>query len=125
MATKQKILEIAEDARSQLDTSYGQCHPASKSLKKKLAEKTEANKDDIEIEEVRMNRSQTIRHYVVAYPTKNIDDVDAYGRVLIDITLDQYCTKFEEQGKVETSIGPKDNIPNVNFYESKEVSPYF
>lgn len=124
MSTKQELIEIAEQVRSTLDTSHGQCFPASKKLKKQLAKSTEVSKEDIEIEEVYMGPSATIRHYVVAYPASNVDDIETYGRVLIDITLDQYCDEFKNQGKVEVSLGPKSNIPDVNFYEVKDASPY-
>lgn len=124
MTTKQEILNIANKVRDNLSESYGQCFPASKELKNELAINTEADKSEIEIEEVRMGPAATIRHYVVAYPARKISDTDASGRILVDITLDQYCTEYEEQGKVETSIGPKSNIPDVNLYETKEASPY-
>lgn len=124
MPTKQDLISIAEEVRQTLDTSHGQCFPASKKLKKELASQTKASKDEIDIEEVRMGRSGTLRHYVVAYPASHIEDVDAYGRVLLDITLDQYCDEFKDQGKVEASIGPKSDIPDVNLYETKETAPY-
>ena len=71
-----------------------------------------------------MGEHGTLRHYVVAFPANHIEDCSALGRVIIDITLDQYCTEFEEQGLVETSIGTKDDIPNVCIFQTKKQSPY-
>lgn len=124
MTTKRELLSLAEQVRNTLDTSHGQCFPASKQLKKELAKNTDANKSEIDIEEVRMGQAGTLRHYVVAYPASQVNDVDTYGRVIIDITLDQYCDEFKEQGKVEATIGPKSDIPDINFYETKENAPY-
>lgn len=125
MPTRADLITIAESVRENVvDDPHGQCFPASKALKKRLISETPADADEVEIEEVLIGPHATIRHYVVSYPANKLSDVDTYGRVLLDITLDQYCTEFEEEGKVETSIGPKDEIPNVNFYQNKELSPY-
>lgn len=103
---------------------HGQCYPGSKALRNKLAQETPADKSEISIEEVRMGASGTIRHYVVAYPAQYYDDNSVYGRILIDITLDQYSKENETAGLVKTSIGSAENIPSVAIYENKQMSPY-
>lgn len=125
MVTREELIDIASSVReSEVDDPHGQCWPASKSLKKELIAQTDATKDEVEIEEVLMGSSATIRHYVVSFPASYVEDVDTYGRVILDITLDQYCTEFEEADKVETSIGARKDIPAVNFYPTKELAPY-
>ena len=124
MTTLEKLHGIAETTRKDISDVHGQCYPASKKLREKLASETMAKKSDIEIEEVRMGEHGTLRHYVVAFPANHIEDCSALGRVLIDITLDQYCAEYEEQGLVETSIGTKDDIPNVCIFQTKQQSPY-
>lgn len=121
--TVEKLLEIAQEVRNSFDEIHGQCYSASKQLMDALASQTAAEADAIGIEEVRVGSSGTIRHYVVAYPARNIG-IDAQGRVLIDITLDQYCIEFEDEGLVKTSLGPRESIPEVNFYRTKSESPY-
>jgi len=123
--TKQEILQISEAVRDDcVDDPTGQCYPASKTLCEKLVSQTTASESEVEVEEVLVGPSATIRHYVVSYPAKYIDDVDVYGRVLIDITLDQYSTENEAEGNVNTSLGPEDTIPEVLFYPTKEAAPY-
>jgi len=123
--TRDELLDIARQVRDkEVDEAYGQCFPASKKLSKELASKTPASEDEVEIEEVLVGPSATIRHYVVAYPASYISDLDVYGRVLIDITLDQYSNENEDSGKVKTSLGPEEKLPEVVLYSTKEQSPY-
>lgn len=122
--TRDELIAIAETVRErEVDEAHGQCFPASKALCKELVAETPANDDEVEVEEVLVGPSATIRHYVASYPAKYLDD-DVYGRVLIDITLDQYSTENEDAGKVKTSLGPASNIPSVVLYDTKEQAPY-
>lgn len=122
--TREELLSIAKRVRkNDIDNSHGQCYPASKTLAKKLAKETPASSLEIEVEEVLVGPSATIRHYVVAFPAEYLDD-SVYGRVLIDITLDQYSTENEEQGKVKTSFGLANSLPKAVLYDTKEQSPY-
>lgn len=122
--TLEEVQDIAQSVRESLESVHGQCYPASKTLCEELVSQTPAESESVEIEEVRVGKRGTIRHYVVAYPAKLVSDSDADGRILIDVTLDQYCTEFEEAGRVKTSLGPRDSIPDVNIYESKGAAPY-
>lgn len=125
MPTLDELESVAKAVREdEVDDPHGQCFPASKALRKRLVSEFGIGKNDLSIEEVRMGPSATRRHYVVAFPASEVSDSSASGRILIDITLDQYCTEYEEAGKVETSIGPKDNIPSVVIYETKSQAPY-
>lgn len=122
--TLSELKEIATQVREEYSEVHGQCYPASKRLMKAYTSKLGVDKDEIEISEVRMGDAGTIRHYVVAFPARYVSDSPSMGRILIDITLDQYCNEYKEAGKVETSIGPKENIPNVLISESVQHSPY-
>lgn len=124
--TLKTLNEIGRNIRAETvgTDSLGQCYPASKSLCTRLVQETPAEDSEVEVEEVLVGPSATIRHYVVAYPAKYITDTDAYGRVIIDITLDQYSTENEENGDVQVSFGAKDDIPDVVIYEAKEQAPY-
>lgn len=122
--TKNELIETAENIRSKYPEVYGQCWVSSKELLKQYITEYNISKDDIEIEEVRMGKSATIRHYVVAFPAKEVSDTSAKGRILIDITLDQYCEENYDKEYVKTSLGKKEDIPSVVIYETKKESPY-
>lgn len=123
MVSKAVLHDIAKQVRQvAVDDPHGQCFPASKALRNKLAQETPADKSEIVIEEVRMGDLGTIRHYVVAYPAQHYDAESVHGRILIDITLDQYSKANEAAGLVDTSIA--DEIPSVAIYETKQQSPY-
>lgn len=125
MTSLSKIKDIAQQVRyEKVDEPYGQCFPASKALKKKLLEKFDVNREEVNIEEVMMGERATRRHYVVAFPACYVEDTSSKGRIIIDITLDQYCTEYEDAGKVKTSIGSKETIPEVVIYETKSQAPY-
>lgn len=122
MVSQHTLSQIAGDVRSEYPDPHGQCFPASKQLKKEFEK--ELNVTGITIEEVLMGPRATRRHYVVSFPASEVDDIDASGRILIDITLDQYCDEYKNEGKVKTSIGPKSEIPKVNIYPTKSHAPY-
>lgn len=123
--TREDLLDIARQVRdNEVDEAHGQCFPASRELSKELVSKTPASEDEVEVEEVLVGSSATIRHYVVAYPAAYVSNLDVYGRVLIDITLDQYSNENEDAGNVKTSLGPEENLPEVVLYRTKEQSPY-
>jgi hypothetical protein len=125
MVSLSEIKNIAQKVRDKkIDEPYGQCFPASKALKKRLLKEFNVDKEKINIEEVMMGKRATRRHYVVAFPAHYVEDTSSKGRILIDITLDQYCTEYEQAGKVKTSIGPKETIPKAVIYETKSQAPY-
>lgn len=123
MVTLEEIQTLAKSVRDEtVDNPVGQCYPASKAVIEKVVSETPATEDEVEIEEVFVGPSATIRHYVVAYPAEYISDTDAYGRILIDITLDQYTDEYKEAGDVKVSFG--ESIPEVLVFETKEQAPY-
>lgn len=124
MTTLEELKQLAVPVREKFENSYGQCYPDSKELRKKYISKLNISPKDIEIEEVRVGKSKTIRHYVVAFPADEVENADVYGRIIIDITLDQYCDQLEKEGKVNYSIGSKENIPDINIFLTKESAPY-
>lgn len=125
MVLKAELTNIARKVRENVvDSPHGKCFPASKELMKQLASDTEVSKQELSVEEVRLGDYGTIRHYVVSFPAKKIDDTTVSGRVLIDITLDQYCDEFKSNGLVEFSLGPQDSVPSVSIFETKISSPY-
>lgn len=124
MVTSEDLHRVAERVRQQYEESHGQCFPASKELRKQYISEFDISSDDIDIEEIRVGDAKTIRHYVVAFPAKEVEDMDVYGRVIIDITLDQYCDELKEEGTVKYSIGPRENIPRINIFPTKQSAPY-
>lgn len=122
--TLSELESVARRVRKNYSDVHGQCYPASKELLKTYASEFGIDRGDMEVIEVRMGDSGTIRHYVVAFPARRVSDSSAAGRIMVDITLDQYCDAYKESGKVETSIGPKSNIPNVIISETLQQSPY-
>ena len=122
MVTENELHQIATQVRANYPDTHGQCYPASKELKKTLERKLDVT--GLKIEEVLMGPHATRRHYVVAFPANKVEDINTHGRIIIDITLDQYCTEYEDAGKVETSIGPQSSIPEVNIYPTKSHAPY-
>lgn len=127
MVTSSTLIGIVEDVREDvLDNgeSYGQCFPVSKGAMNEISNQTEIDADEMKIEEVRMGRYQTIRHYVVSVPLKYIEDASGFGRGLLDGTLDQYCDEYESKGYVDISLGPKTELAPAYFFESKGEAAY-
>lgn len=121
MVTRGEIHTLGQQVRNSIKEPYGYCYPSSKQLQKKLKSQTEATMAEIRIEEVEVG---TEKHYVVAFPAKYVTDIDTNGRIIIDVTLDQYCTENVECGAVQTAIDSRDNIDPINIFPTKAEAPY-
>lgn len=124
MVTVLDLESIAFSVRDELDEVHGYCWPASKSLKKQLVLYTEAESHEVDIEEVLVGSSGR-RHYVVAYPARYVEEMDVDGRIIIDVTLDQYSDENLDAGLVEESVEDEIDLRPVYIFRTKADAPYY
>lgn len=124
MTTVLDLEAIAYSVREELDEVHGYCWPASKTLKKQLVIGTDAESHEVSIEEVLVG-SSGCRHYVVAYPARYVEDMDVDGRIIIDITLDQYSDENLDAGLVKESVEDKIDLRPVYIFRTKSDAPYY
>lgn len=60
-------------------------------------------------------------HYAVALPCDAVTDIEAdSGLLIVDATLDQFCTEQQDLGRVETAFGAYDDLPAVDIVRPDE-----
>lgn len=123
MVTVRDLESIAAAVRDDLSEIHGYCWPASNELQKQLATKTNADRSEISVEEVLVGTAGC-RHYVVAYPARYVEDLDASGRIIIDITLDQYSDANVADGLVKASVEDSIDLRPIYIFRQKSDAPY-
>lgn len=120
--TKQTVVSIATSVRESLPNIHGYCYPASNKISKRLQSNGIAT-DAVTVEQVYVG-DRTTRHYVVAVDASAIKNASFRGRMLVDATLDQYSKENYQEDIVSVFVDLRENIADVNIYESYDESPY-
>lgn len=118
-----EIRSIAESVRTSIPEAHGQCYPASRQIVRTLTREYNVSKESVSVKEVLVSNKK-LRHYVVSIYEDAVQDADFSGEMIVDVTLDQYCTENVENGDVGYGFGPRDSIDNVNMYFTSRDSPY-
>ncbi len=118
-----KIRKIGFEARKYIKEPHGYCYKASKYIVEKIKNEYGLTDDDICIYEALVGECGTIKHYVVKLKSEFLSRNYSSYTVLIDVTLDQYCSKNKNEGHVKVSFGPKENIDKVNIFNFSNA-PY-
>ena len=120
-----ELRSIGADARANQPAVHGYCYPTSKAIVRELLNRDGWSKRDAETRQVRLQANPNVKHEVATVRASKVTDADASGVVIVDATLDQYCTQNKETGKVRVALDSGDALQEVYVYETIESAPYY
>lgn len=109
--TPATIRSIGKAIRSQHDKTTGNCRTIALSFQTALSEQHDVHTDVVE---VRIGERRDT-HFVNKLSATDYSDCDA-GSILIDCSLDQFCTGNQHLDDVRVDLGPQKVLPNVGIY---------
>lgn len=110
--TPQIIRNTAKEARSNHATPLGNCYSISHRFQELLNTWFHISADVVEtqIGEIRDT------HFINKLPATHYADSDDYGDILIDASLDQFCTENQHHDDIRVDLGPRNTLPHVAIY---------
>lgn len=94
-----------------LEAVSGACREASKQLQTYLDTRYDLPGAVVELA---VGDARAV-HFVVTVDTEYVSDVDLPGRVIVDVTLDQFCSENADPD-VTADLGPRRYIDSVGVY---------
>lgn len=103
---------VGREIRRNLPQIKGQCRTASQRFKSALDRDYNTPCD---IREVRVGEARDT-HFVNTLDTSYLADVDGSARVIVDTTLDQFCSENQGYPDINIDLGPQQWLPAVGIY---------
>lgn len=112
MITKTEISQLGHQVRAKYSTSLGNCRNMADVF---CIKATELYDIDPQIVEVQVGDARET-HFVVRIYENSVQNA-LNGDLLVDMSIDQFCTANFENGRVSVDLGPKEYLPEVGIYE--------
>lgn len=111
MITADELTELGRIARAERDEIVGSCRNIALRVQELARDRHDVR---IEVRELQIGERRDT-HFVNIV---NSDDYagDVSGRVLVDASLDQFCTENQHKEGVRVDLGPRRTLPEVAVY---------
>jgi hypothetical protein len=107
------LRDIGEDVRAGLEAPIGNCGTASKRFKHALKQAYGISADvrTLAVGEARQT------HIVNTVACEEIAGCPDAGRLLVDCTLDQFCSENQDHRDIMVDLGLRSTLPEVGIFE--------
>lgn len=111
--SRDTLRDIGEDVRSGFETSIGNCSTASKRFQHALKQAYDIS---AEIRPLSVGETRQT-HIVNTVACEEVAGCPDAGHLLIDCTLDQFCSENQDHHDIKVDLGPRSTLPEVGIYE--------